>query len=135
MLLVGIVLGPKRGAGAMATYVGLGAMGAPVFSNGHGGLAWLMGPTGGYLLAYPAACYVVGAVCGVHRPWLVAGAGILAGQGVIYAGGMLQLMVLTGQDLATTLGLAVTPFLPGVALKTAFLLTFLSVRVGSGSRD
>ena len=127
MLLVGIVLGPTQGAAAMFTYVGLGAAGAPVFSNGHGGLAWLMGPTGGYLLAYPAACYVVGAVCRQRRPWLVAVAGIFAAQAVIYAGGALQLALLTGGDLATTVGLAVTPFLPGVVLKTAFLLTFLSL--------
>ena len=135
MLVVGIVLGPTRGALAMFTYVGLGATGAPVFSNGHGGLAWLMGPTGGYLLAYPAACYVVGAVCHRRRSWFVAGAGILAAQAVIYAGGVLQLALLTGQDLATTLGLAVTPFLPGVVLKTAFLLTFLSFSVRSEAGD
>lgn len=127
MLLVGIVLGPRRGAVAMITYVGLGAAGAPVFSNGHGGLTWLMGPTGGYLLAYPAACYAVGALSHRGRRPAVAALGVVAGQAVVYAGGTLQLALLTGQGLAASVGLAVTPFLPGVALKTVFLLAFLSV--------
>ncbi len=48
------MLGPRLGALAMAAYVSVGALGAPVFSNGGAGIPWLMGPTGGYLLAAPA---------------------------------------------------------------------------------
>ena len=47
VLAAGVLLGPVRGGVAIASYLVIGAMGAPVFSNGNGGLPWLMGPTGG----------------------------------------------------------------------------------------
>ena len=57
VLLVGLALGSKRGAAAAALYLAWGAFGLPVFSpSGVGGIAQLFGPTGGYLLAYPAQC-------------------------------------------------------------------------------
>ena len=64
VILGGVVLGPRLGALAAASYVMIGAAGAPVFSNGAAGLPWLMGPTGGYLLAAPAAAFLAGAVSG-----------------------------------------------------------------------
>jgi biotin transport system substrate-specific component len=61
VLLVGLALGSKRGFAAAALYVAWGAMGLPVFSPaGVGGIAQLLGPTGGYLLAYPLAAFVAG---------------------------------------------------------------------------
>src|SRR6185436_4701400 len=54
VLLVGALLGPSLGAGSMILYLVLGAAGLPVFTPyGLPGLARLVGPTGGYLLAYP----------------------------------------------------------------------------------
>jgi hypothetical protein len=47
VILAGVVMGPRAGAASMALYVGAGALGAPVFSNGGAGLGWLLGPTGG----------------------------------------------------------------------------------------
>lgn len=125
VLVVGVLLGPRHGAAALAVYVGMGALGAPVFSNGNAGLAWLMGPTGGYLLAYPLAAFVVGAATMKGRAWPVIVAGVLAAQAVIYAGGVLQLAVLTGNELSALLALGVTPFLPGAAMKIGVLLTFV----------
>jgi biotin transport system substrate-specific component len=61
VLLVALALGSKRGFAAAALYVAWGAMGLPVFSPaGVGGIAQLLGPTGGYLLAYPLAAFVAG---------------------------------------------------------------------------
>ena len=61
VLAVGLVLGSKRGAAAAASFLAMGATGLPVFSPaGPGGVAQLFGPTGGYLLAYPAVAYVAG---------------------------------------------------------------------------
>ena len=52
VILAGALLGPWAGATSMAMYLTLGAIGAPVFSGGHAGLPWLMGPTGGYLAGF-----------------------------------------------------------------------------------
>src|SRR5580692_8636926 len=55
VLLVGLTLGSKRGFAAAALYLVWGILGFPVFSPaGLGGVAQLFGPTGGYLMAYPA---------------------------------------------------------------------------------
>src|SRR5271165_7151500 len=61
VLLVGLGIGSRRGLAAAALYLAWGAMGLPVFSPaGPGGVAQLLGPTGGYLLAYPVVSFVAG---------------------------------------------------------------------------
>ena len=61
VLLVGLTLGSKRGFAAAALYLGWGAMGLPVFSPaGPGGIAQLLGPTAGYLWAYPVVAFIAG---------------------------------------------------------------------------
>src|ERR671922_399831 len=61
VLLVGLTLGSRRGFAALALYLAEGASGLPVFNpTGPGGLAQLLGPTGGYLLAYPVVAFAAG---------------------------------------------------------------------------
>src|ERR1700683_2515854 len=61
VLLVGLALGGRRGFAALALYLAEGLVGMPVFSpTGPGGLAQLLGPTGGFLLAYPLVAGIVG---------------------------------------------------------------------------
>lgn len=61
VLLVGLTLGSRRGFAALALYLAEGASGMPVFNPaGLGGLAQLLGPTGGYLLAYPFVAGLAG---------------------------------------------------------------------------
>jgi biotin transport system substrate-specific component len=61
VLTVGLVLGSKRGFAAAATYLAMGAAGLPVLSpTGPGGVLQLVGPTAGYLLAYPIVAYIAG---------------------------------------------------------------------------
>src|SRR6202034_170360 len=63
VLLVGLLLGSRRGFAALALYLAEGAMGMPVFSPlGPGGIAQLLGPTGGFLLAYPLVAWLAGFV-------------------------------------------------------------------------
>ena len=61
VLLTGALLGSRLGAMAMIVYLAEGAVGLPFFYGGHGGLAHLFGPTGGYLFAFPAAAFITGA--------------------------------------------------------------------------
>jgi biotin transport system substrate-specific component len=125
VLAIGIVLGPRRGALAIASYVLLGAVGAPVFSNGRSGLGWLMGPTGGYLLAFPIAAAVVGWGARSRRmlPFL---AGLLAAHAATFTGGVSQLALVSGSGLAAALASGFVPFIPGIAFKSALLVAFFA---------
>lgn len=112
LLLAGALLGPAGGFYAGASYVGLGVSGAPVFVAG-GGFAYLAGPTGGYLVAFPLAAWVVGALA---RPGAGTGKvvlGLAAGILTVHAGGLAWLMAWSGQSPAETLALSFTPFLVG----------------------
>src|SRR5260370_42420744 len=60
VVLVGVTLGSTRGAAALTLYLLEGVSGLPVFTQGHGGALWLLGPTAGYLYAYPAAAWIAG---------------------------------------------------------------------------
>lgn len=137
VILAGAVLGPWAGASAMAGYLALGAGGAPVFSAGHGGLAWLMGPTGGYLIAYPAAAFLVGLAAGESRNLVRLGLALASGVAVIYVGGVTQLWLLTQQELGTVFVQGVLPFLAGDLLKVlaalAVVRAFDSFRPGQAS--
>ena len=111
VVLAGLWLGPAAGAASMALYVLAGAAGLPVFAPlGLPGLARLFGPTGGYLLAYPAAAAVAGLVA--RRFPLTAGriGAALLGMAVIHLGGVAQLTLLTG-SAATGVLLGSTPFI------------------------
>ena len=66
VLVVGGVLGARRGAAALALYLAMGLVGLPVFAAGGSGVARLMGPTGGYLLAFPVAAAATGALAGIQ---------------------------------------------------------------------
>src|SRR6186997_3063281 len=60
VLLVGAALGSKRGAASLTSYLGLGTLGLPFFAGGAHGLNILMGATGGYLIGFVIAAYVIG---------------------------------------------------------------------------
>ncbi|MBI3912457.1 MAG: biotin transporter BioY [Armatimonadetes bacterium] len=60
VLLSGALLGPRMGAASQLAYLGFGLMGAPVFAGGRAGLTALLGPTAGYLVAFPLAAWLVG---------------------------------------------------------------------------
>ena len=66
-LLAGLLLGSKRGALSQAEYVAAGLAGLPVFAKGSSGLAYFLGPTGGYLLGFIAAAFVVGELAAMNR--------------------------------------------------------------------
>jgi biotin transport system substrate-specific component len=129
VLLSGLLLGPALGASAQALYLAAGAAGAPVFAAGLG-LPYLFGPTGGYLLAFPAAAAVAGIVAGMarggsaQRGAVLVVAALLA-TATVYAGGWSQLSLLTG-DPGTALRLGVLPFLLGDAAKIAVAVVLAS---------
>lgn len=115
VIVVGGVFGAAAGAGAMVLYLVAGILGAPVFAMGGAGLARVLGPTGGYLLAFPVAAIVAGVVAERGRP-LRSLLGALSAMLVIHLGGWAYLTVFFG-DPARAATLGTTPFLLQDSLK------------------
>lgn len=117
VLLIGAALGARRGLLAVLAYLAEGLVGLPVFAGGTGGLAHLLGPTGGYLVGFAAAAWTVGALaeCGLDRRLRTAWLAFLAGEIVLYALGLPWLALFVGPRQAVLLGLL--PFLPGDLVK------------------
>src|SRR5580704_11836231 len=97
VLLVGLLLGSRRGFAALALYLAEGAVGLPVFSpTGLGGIAQLLGPTGGFLIAYPLVAWLAGYVMERGRKIFTRAAvgGVLA-EVLLFTGGLTWLAFLT----------------------------------------
>lgn len=117
VVLAGLVLGPLDAAMAMVLYLGLGAAGLPVFQPiGAPGFARLLGPTGGYLLAYPMAAAVAGWLGTGRESFATRALAAMAGILVLYVGGIAQLSVLTG-SLTTAALIGALPFVAADAVK------------------
>ena len=117
VLLVGALLGSRRGAMAVLAYLVQGAAGLPVFAGGAGGFARLAGPSGGYLAGFITAAFVVGWLSerGWDRNFTTTALSMLVGNAVIYAAGLPWLAVFVGWEAVLTAGLF--PFVPGDLLK------------------
>jgi len=117
VLVVGGLLGAAEGVGALVLYLVLGALGLPVFAGGGAGALHFVGPTGGYLVAFPVAAGVTGALVApsarsIARVLLACACGML----LIHLGGVAQLALL-GRDPALALRVGFLPFLTGDLLK------------------
>jgi biotin transport system substrate-specific component len=116
VLVVGGLLGATSGLAALVTYLVLGIVGLPVFAGGSAGSVHLIGPTGGYLLAFPLAAGLVGALVGRRFGVLRVLAACALGMVVIHVGGVAQLALLGG-DPALAFRVGFVPFLTGDLLK------------------
>lgn len=117
VLVVGGLLGAVGGVSALILYIALGALGLPVFAAGGSGILHLIGPTGGYLLAFPVAAGLTGALVGraphsILRVLLACALGMV----VIHLGGVAQLALLGGNP-AAAFRMGFLPFLTGDLLK------------------
>jgi biotin transporter BioY len=119
VLLTGALLGSRLGAMAMIVYLMEGASGLPFFSGGHGGLGHLLGPTGGYLVAFPAAAFITGAFAehDWDRRFLTAVAAMAIGSVVIMLSGWTWFALVTNTPLTVAFQLTVLKFIPGDIIK------------------
>ena len=119
VLLSGAVLGARRGFLAQALYLAEGAAGLPFFAGAAAGAGVLAGPTGGYLIAFPLAALVTGALAsgGWDRRFAGMALAMLLGSLVIFAFGLAGLSRFVPTDRLLPLGLL--PFLPGDLVKAA----------------
>lgn len=126
VLFAGAVLGARLGAVSQVLYLLLGVTGAAMFAVSPAlvpGLARLLGPTGGFLMAFPVAAYTAGALA--DRGWTRTCAGALgamsAGLAVLYAGGAAWLAMLAGPAALGTLW----PFAASDLVKVAAMAALL----------
>ena len=119
VLFIGAVLGSRRGALTLLLYLAEGAVGMPVFAGGAG-IAYMLGPTGGYLISYPVAAGLVGwlAERGWDRKLVWTAVAMSLGLIVIYAFGVAWLAGFLG-DLGTALIQGMLIFIPGDLVKIA----------------
>lgn len=128
VVMAGITLGPRDGFYSMLAYLALGASGVPLFAGFNFGPVHLLGPTGGYLIAFPAAALIAGwlySAFGRNRMAVFAGA--LCGSAFILGSGALYLALLLQLTFSQVLAIGVVPFALGEAVK-AFVAAFLSGR-------
>jgi len=127
VLLTGIMLGRKRALAAMLTYLAMGIIGFPVFTNGGFGLVHLTGPTGGYLLGFIPAAFMMGYLGdkGWYKRAVTAISAILIGHAVIFACGLLWLSIL--MKGVNVLAIGFLPFIPGALVKTLVAFALIPI--------
>lgn len=123
VMLLGLTMGGWRASAALVLYLLEGISGLPVFSpHGPGGIAQVLGPTGGFLMSYPLAALVGGLLAEkFSRPSRVVAfaIGAISCEAIIFAAGALWLLSLGHTSLSAILMAAVLPFVPGEILKGA----------------
>ncbi|MFN0159500.1 MAG: biotin transporter BioY [Bacteroidota bacterium] len=103
VLLAGAFLGPRNGALSMMLYIGAGAIGVPVFSSAGFGIARLLGPTGGYLLAFPAAAAIVGYLIQKRNTLAWSAFSMAIGLVIIFLFGTIQLNAVLLKDWSASI--------------------------------
>ena len=121
VLLTGALLGSRLGAAAVIAYLIEGALGLPFFAAGGAGIMRFFGPTGGYLVAFPAAAFITGAFAehGWDRRYHTAIAAMAFGSAVVLLSGWAWYSVITNTSPDLSFKLAVMKFLPGDVIKIA----------------
>ena len=117
VLMIGMAYGSRLGAATLLAYLVEGGMGLPVFAGGGAGWATLAGPTGGYLIGFLVAAFILGLLAerGMGRGPVSTALAMIVGTALIYVFGVTHLSGFIGFEKAVAAGLL--PFLYGDALK------------------
>lgn len=121
VLLLGAAYGVPLGLVTMGAYLVLGAVGVPLFAGGASGLAYAVGPTGGYLLGFVIAAALLGYLSrrGWDRGLLSCALMMALASAVIYVPGVAWLKQALGTSWSAAVAAGLTPFLIGDAVKLA----------------
>lgn len=128
VLLTGALLGSRLGAAAVIAYLIEGAIGLPFFAPGGAlGILRFFGPTAGYLVAFPAAAFVVGAFAenGWDKKYHTAVAAMAIGSLIIFLGGWAWYAILTNTPPVTAFKISVLPYLAGDVIKISMAAAVL----------
>jgi len=135
VLLIALSLGARRAAAAMCLYLAQGALGMPVFSPaGPGGIAQILGPTGGYLMSYPLAAFVAGWIVDRGKQSVARFSfAAIVGEILLFVGGIGYLMALTHVSVRVAANWGLYPFAFGEVIKVIAAVAIAS-RLGSSSK-
>lgn len=131
VMLAGSLLGARRGGLAILLAVVLAAIGAPILAGGRGGFGVIMGPTGGFVLGFPVAAFVIGYM--VEKGWQRLNVGTafaynaVGGILVLYLIGVPWLSFVAGMPLLKAISVSAA-FIPGDLIKAA-LAAYIAVTV------
>ncbi len=119
VLLAGAMLGKRLGSLSQAGYLLVGIFGLPVFTGGLYGFARLFGPTGGYLLGFVLAAFVIGRLLGKDNeaPFVKIVAAMLVGLAILFVTGTAQLAFVMHIPFDKAVALGILPFIPGDIIK------------------
>lgn len=130
-----VLLGGPLGAASQFIYIMLGVVGMPVFAGGKAGLGILFGPTGGYLIGFVVAAFVIGGLVKIKKDpglfWYIFS--MFIGMVIIYATGVAQLSFVAKLSMLKAAAVGVLPFLPGDIIKI-ILAAIISVKLKSRIR-
>lgn len=130
-MLAGAILGARLGGLSLLIFVLLVAVGSPVLSGGRGGIGYLFGPTGGYILSWPIAAYIIGFL--IEKFWnslsiiKVFIFNIIGGIVVVYTIGIAYFVTITDTKLTTAL-IGNLAFIPGDLLK-AYIAAWIAIKI------
>lgn len=123
VLLAGLLLGSRWGAISTGMYLLIGAIGMPVFYGGKGGLAHMLGPTGGYLFGFVLCGWLTGLISKrFHHSLFGEIIAVLTGSLIIYGLGVPWLKVITNMSWNRAFVVGMIPFLLGDAIKAAMAI-------------
>jgi biotin transport system substrate-specific component len=122
VLVGGAALGSRLGLASQLLYIFAGVAGLPVFAASPilpQGAARLIGPTGGYLMAFPLAAFAAGALAerGFDRRYLTSVLAMAVGLAIIFLSGVAWLSVVTPLGVSGAISTGLAPFLPADILK------------------
>jgi biotin transport system substrate-specific component len=122
VLLAGAVLGSRLGVLSVLAYISEGVVGLPVFTHGGYGIAHLLGPTGGYLLGFVAAVYVIGQLVehGWGRTLKTAVLAMAIGNITLYVFGVMWLKTVLNLSFSSAMMSGFIPFIAGDLYKLGF---------------
>jgi len=124
VLLAGLLLGSRWAMAAMGLYLLVGLLGFPVFAGAGGGMAHLIGPTGGYLFGFVVAGGLTGLIAETGNKRLTAQViAVLLGSLAIYAIGVPWLKMATQMSWVKAIAVGALPFLPGDVVKAVAALS------------
>jgi len=129
ILIVGLSFGSRLGLATLLAYLGEGAMGLPVFANGAGSLAYIMGPTGGFLIGFVGMAWLAGLAVekGLARSFVSTALIAIVISALLYIPGLIWPAAMLGKSAAALWSGWMMPFLAGDALKGV-----LAAVVGTG---
>ncbi|MGA1839727.1 MAG: biotin transporter BioY [bacterium] len=127
VLLAGAFLGSVWGAGTMGLYLLMGACGFPIFAGASCGLLYILGPTGGYLIGFVVAAWIVGNIIGSgsNHSWAKIIGVLFLATSAIFILGITQLILWGKCNLTQALYMGFFPFIPGSIFKIFLAATII----------